>query len=77
MEHASAALFGRGELDRLDEPTLAALRETGNGKVAELAPGGPDGIVDLLVATGLSASKKEAKRTVAGWSVGQQRAGGQ
>ncbi|HPX38054.1 MAG TPA: tyrosine--tRNA ligase [Mycobacterium sp.] len=66
VEHASAALFGRGELDRLDEPTLAAaLRETGNGKVAELAPGGPDGIVDLLVATGLSASKKEAKRTVA------------
>ena len=63
VEHASAALFGRGELDRLDEPTLAAaLRET---SVAELAPGGPDGIVDLLVATGLSASKKEAKRTVA------------
>ena len=66
VEHASAALFGRGELDRLDEPTLAAaLRETGNGKVAELPPGGPDGIVDLLVATGLSASKKEAKRTIA------------
>ena len=66
VEHASAALFGRGELDRLDEPTLAAaLRETGNGKVAELAAGTPDGIVDLLVATGLSASRKEAKRTIA------------
>lgn len=63
VELASAALFGRGELDRLDEATLAAaLRET---TVAELAPGGADGIVDLLVATGLSASKKEAKRTVA------------
>ena len=63
VEHASAALFGRGELDRLDEATLsAALRET---SVAELTPGGPAGIVDLLVATGLSASKKEAKRTVA------------
>ncbi|TGD86222.1 tyrosine--tRNA ligase [Mycolicibacterium sp. CH28] len=62
VEHASQALFGRGELDQLDEPTLAAaLRET---SVAELAPGGPDGIVDLLVATGLSASKKEAKRTI-------------
>ena len=63
VEHASGALFGRGELDRLDEATLAAaLRET---SVAELAPGGPDGIVDLLVATGLSASKGEARRTVA------------
>ena len=62
-EHASGALFGRGELGRLDEATLAAaLRET---SVAELAPGGPGGIVDLLVATGLSASKGEARRTVA------------
>jgi len=63
VEHASQALFGRGELARLDEATLAAaLQET---SVARLEPGGPDGIVDLLVATGLSASKKEAKRTVA------------
>lgn len=63
VEHASAALFGRGELDRLDEATLAAaLRET---TVAELAPGGPDGIVDLLVASGLSASKGAARRTIA------------
>lgn len=62
VEHASQALFGRGELAQLDEPTLAAaLRET---SVAELAPGGPDGIVDLLVATGLSASKGAARRTV-------------
>jgi len=63
VEHASGALFGRGELDRLDEPTLAAaLRET---SVAELAPGGPAGVIDLLVATGLSASKGEARRTIA------------
>lgn len=63
VEHASQALFGRGELGQLDEATLAAaLRET---SVAELAPGGADGIADLLVATGLSASKKEAKRTIA------------
>ena len=63
VEHASQALFGRGELDRLDESTLAAaLRET---SVAELRPGGPDGIVDLLVATGLSASKGAARRTIA------------
>ncbi len=63
VEHASGALFGRGDLDRLDEATLAAaLNETA---VAELAPGGPDSIIDLLVATGLSASKGAARRTVA------------
>lgn len=62
VEHASRALFGQGELDRLDEATLAAaLRET---SVAELKPGGPDGIVDLLVASGLSESKKAARRTI-------------
>ncbi|WP_099025351.1 tyrosine--tRNA ligase [Mycolicibacterium palauense] len=66
VEHASQALFGRGELGGLDEPTLAAaLREASNNQVAELAPGGPDGIVDLLVASGLSASKGAARRTVA------------
>ena len=63
VEHASGALFGRGELDRLDESTLAAaLRET---SVAEMVAGGQGGIIDLLVATGLSASKGEARRTIA------------
>jgi tyrosyl-tRNA synthetase len=63
VEHASQALFGRGELARLDEPTLtAALREA---SVAELKPGGSDGIVDLLVSTGLSPSKGAARRTIA------------
>jgi tyrosyl-tRNA synthetase len=62
-EHASQALFGRGELSSLDEPTLAAaLREA---SVASLTPGGPDSITDLLVASGLSASKGAARRTVA------------
>jgi tyrosyl-tRNA synthetase len=62
VEHASRALFGQGDLDRLDEATLAsALRET---SVAELKPGSPDGIVDLLVASGLSASKGAARRTI-------------
>ncbi len=62
VEHASGALFGHGELDRLDEPTLAAaLRETA---VAELGAGVPDGIVDLLVASGLSESRKAARRTI-------------
>src|SRR3954464_730810 len=62
VEHASQALFGRGELTRLDEPTLAAaLREA---SVAELKPGGPDTITDLLVASGLSGSKGAARRTI-------------
>ena len=62
VELASQALFGRGELAGLDESTLAAaLRET---SVAELKPGVPDGIGDLLVATGLSKSKGEARRTL-------------
>ncbi|MDH6247665.1 tyrosine--tRNA ligase [Mycobacterium sp. OTB74] len=63
VEYASHALFGRGDLADLDEPTLAAaLTET---EVAELAPGGPDLITDLLVASKLSPSKGAAKRTIA------------
>jgi tyrosyl-tRNA synthetase len=63
VELASQALFGRGELADLDEPTLAAaLRET---SVAQLKPAEPDAIGDLLVATGLSKSKGEARRTLA------------
>ncbi|HEX3545915.1 MAG TPA: tyrosine--tRNA ligase [Mycobacterium sp.] len=63
VEHASQALFGRGELAELDEPTLAsALREA---SVAELKSGSPDTITDLLVASGLSASKGAARRTIA------------
>jgi tyrosyl-tRNA synthetase len=66
VEHASQALFGRGELSQLDEPTLAAaLREASNDHVAELKPGGPDAITDLLVASGLVESKGAARRTVA------------
>lgn len=66
VEHASQALFGRAELAELDESTLgAALREASNSDVAQLGPGGPDAITDLLVASGLAASKGAAKRTVA------------
>ena len=53
VEHASRALFGQGDLDRLDEATLAAaLREA---SVAELKPGTPDGIVDLDGVEGVDA----------------------
>jgi tyrosyl-tRNA synthetase len=63
VELASQALFGRGELSALDPSTLAAaLRET---TVAELKPGAPDSIIDLLVTSGLSPSKGAARRTIA------------
>ncbi len=66
VELASQALFGRAELAALDEATLAAaLREAANDQVAELTPGAPDSITDLLVATGLAASKGAARRTIA------------
>ncbi|MFI9408071.1 tyrosine--tRNA ligase [Nocardia sp. NPDC052316] len=62
VQLASQALFGRGELRELDEPTLgAALREAA---VAELSAGEPSTIVDLLVATGLSESRGAARRAV-------------
>src|SRR6185437_14710865 len=65
VEHASQALFGRAELAELDEPTLAAaLREASNNQVAELGPGGPSSITDLLVASGLADSRGAARRTV-------------
>ena len=57
---ASKALFGQGDLADLEAPTLAAaLAEVPKAEVAELLP-----IVDLLVATGLSASRSAARRTV-------------
>jgi len=61
---ASEALFGGGELHRLEPTTLAAaLREAGSTEVRR--EGGLPTIVDLLVASGLSKSKGEARRTVA------------
>ncbi len=62
VEEASRALFGRGELAWLSDATMAAaLAET---PVVRLTPGAPNGICDLLVASGLSASKGAARRTV-------------
>jgi tyrosyl-tRNA synthetase len=58
---ASAALFGTGDLGRIDESTLAAA-------LAELptTAGGPeDPVVALLVGTGLTASSGEARRAIA------------
>jgi tyrosyl-tRNA synthetase len=57
---ASRALFGQGELGDLDRATLsAAVAELPKAETAELC-----GLVDLLVATGLSASRSAARRTL-------------
>ncbi|BCW35616.1 tyrosine--tRNA ligase [Arthrobacter sp. StoSoilA2] len=58
---ASAALFGNGDLTVLDERTLeAATAELPSAKIS--ADG--LGIIDLLVAAGLSDSKSAARRTI-------------
>ena len=57
---ASAALFGQGELDRLDPSTLeAALRELPNTTTTETTP-----VMQLLVDTGLASSLSESRRAV-------------
>ncbi|HEX5563070.1 MAG TPA: tyrosine--tRNA ligase [Nocardioidaceae bacterium] len=63
VQAAAAALFGGGTLRELDERTLAgALHEAG---VTTLPTGQPmPTMVDLLVATGLSKSRGDARRTV-------------
>jgi tyrosyl-tRNA synthetase len=62
VEEASQALFGRGDLQGLDEPTLRdAVAEL---PAAELSRG-EHLVTDLLVATGLVASKSAARRTIA------------
>ncbi len=59
---ASGALFGRGELGDVDEPTLlAALTEAGLHHIT----GGTPSVVELLRASGLAASASEARRTIA------------
>jgi len=60
---ASSALFGRGNLAELPEPTLAAaLREAG---ASELALSDSPTIVDALEAAGLVKSRSEARRAIA------------
>ncbi|MEO6115660.1 MAG: tyrosine--tRNA ligase, partial [Pseudolysinimonas sp.] len=57
---ASAALFGQGELDRLDASTLeAALRELPNTTTTESTP-----VVQLLFDTGLASSLSESRRAI-------------
>jgi tyrosyl-tRNA synthetase len=63
IQAASAALFGGGDLHELAGDTLgAALREAGAITI-DRSEGLP-GTVDLLVQSGLSKSKGEARRTI-------------
>ncbi len=58
---AAAALFGGGDLRALSTSTLAAaLREAGSSRISGELPS----VVDLLVESGLSKSKGEARRTI-------------
>jgi tyrosyl-tRNA synthetase len=57
---ASQALFGGGDLGAIDQPTVASMTKELDTASVEAGIN----IVDLLVATGLSASKSEARRTV-------------
>ena len=62
VELASQALFGRAELEDLDEATLSAsLSET---DVFKFEPSAATTIVDLLVGAGLADSKGAARRSV-------------
>ncbi len=61
IKAAAAALFGGGDLRSLSTPTLAAaLREAG---ATQVEPGRT--IVELMVASGLSKSNGDARRTIA------------
>jgi tyrosyl-tRNA synthetase len=61
VEQASKALFGAGELSDLDPDTLRdALAELPSARL----PRGEHSVIDLLVATGLAASRGAARRTL-------------
>ena len=61
VEEASRALFGQGELRELDPGTLAAaLTEAPHAQISQPLPP----VADLLVATGLDASRSAARRTI-------------
>jgi tyrosyl-tRNA synthetase len=66
---ASRALFGHGNLAELDEPTVAAALAEAGCVTVPATPEGLPTVVDLLVATGIAASKSDARRMIAGGGV--------
>jgi tyrosyl-tRNA synthetase len=64
VEAASEALFGRGSLADLDEPTLAAALKEASAPRLGIGDQVPS-YVDLFVASGLVPSRSAARRTIA------------
>ncbi len=64
-EAAAAALFGGGELRAINRQTLAAALLEAGLYEASRTDGALPSAIDLLLATGLSKSRSEARRTVA------------
>jgi tyrosyl-tRNA synthetase len=62
---ASRALFGQGELDDLDEPTLAAALAEVPSMTVEPTMSGLPMVVDLMTGTGIVASRSAARRAIA------------
>ncbi len=65
IRDAEAVVRVAGETGIDPAALSAALREASDSQVAEYVADGPDTITDLLVASGLSASKGAARRTIA------------
>ena len=61
---AAAALFGRSELDALAEPTLASVVGELNAPVLRVGADLP-GVVEVLEASGVVASRSAARRAIA------------
>jgi tyrosyl-tRNA synthetase len=62
---ASRALFGQGELEDLDEATLAAALAEAPSVTVGPAPNGLPTVVDLMAETGIVDSKSAARRAIA------------
>ena len=64
---ASRALFGQGELDELDERTLAAALAEIPSATVRVAPGESlPSVADLMAAAGIVLSKSDARRVISG-----------
>ena len=65
VQAASQALFGQGDLRALDPGTLAAAVTEVPHAELEVPPGALPPVADLMVATGIVASKSAARRAIA------------
>jgi tyrosyl-tRNA synthetase len=63
---ASKALFGQGDLAALDEPTLAAALAEAGCITVHGTPESLPTVVDLMADAGITTSKSDARRAIAG-----------